>query len=169
MAQNLEDRNTATVISETAIFSLVMIISLVGNLLVFLAVYRNPRLRQPSNYYIISLALSDILQALYSMPLTVASLATGRWPFGSSMCFFSAICKLSLANISIYTMALMALNRYYKIVKPAKYQTMFKKKFITVTASLVWVTSALIVLLVEFAFGFKVKPNPGFAACVIEF
>ena len=62
--QRLDQRQPATMVFETAIFSLVMFGSLFGNLLVCFAVYRNPTLRQPSNYYIMSLALSDILQAL---------------------------------------------------------------------------------------------------------
>ena len=74
----LEERNTATVVVETAIFSLVMALSLFGNLLVCYAVYKNPRLRCPSNYYIISLAFSDIFQALCTMPLSIVMLATGN-------------------------------------------------------------------------------------------
>ena len=169
MPQDLEDRNTATVVSETAIFSLVMILSLIGNLLVCFAVYRNPMLRCPSNYYIISLALSDILQALCTMPLSAAFLASSRWPFGTSWCYVSAIMKLSLAIISLYTMTLMALNRYYKIVKASKYQATFKKKFIILTASIVWITPIFVWLLAVFAFGFLAKPNPHFGVCILDF
>ncbi|XP_020606216.1 neuropeptide FF receptor 2-like, partial [Orbicella faveolata] len=165
MAQNLEDRNTATVVSETAILALVMILSLVGNLLVCFAVYRNPRLRCPSNYYIISLALSDILQALCTMPLSVAFLATGGWPFGTSLCYLSAIVKYSLAKISIYTMVLMAINRYYKIVKPAKYQTTFKKRFIIITASLVWVIFITYSIIAAFVIGSDANDDQSFALC----
>lgn len=169
MTQGLEDRNTATVVSETAIFSVVMILSLVGNLLVCFAVYRNPRLRCPSNYYIISLAMSDILQALCTMPLSVAFLASSRWPFGTSLCYISAVSKLSLAKISLYTMALMALNRYYKIVKASKYQATFKKKFIIVTTSMAWVTPIFVWLLAAFAFGFNAEPKPQFGVCILDF
>ena len=169
MTQNLGDRNTATVVSETAILSLVTILSLAGNLLVCLAVYRNPRLRCPSNYYIISLALSDVLQALCTMPLSIVFLAAGRWPFGTSLCYFSAIVKYSLAKISIYTMVLMAVNRYYKIVKPAKYQTTFKRRFIVMTASLGWVIFTTYAIIAAFVIGSNVKEDQGFAICVIQY
>ena len=89
-----EERYIAIVVTETTIFALVMIISFLGNLLVCYAVYRNPRLRNPSNYYIISLALTDILQASCSMPFSVAYLATGEWSFGTAACAFNAIFKL---------------------------------------------------------------------------
>jgi len=164
-----EDRNTATVVLETAILSLVMILSLVGNLMVCFAVYRNPKLRCPSNYCIIPLALSDILQALCTMPLFVAFLATGGWPFGTSLCYFSATAKYSLAKISIYTMVYMPINRYYKIVKPAKYQTIFQKRFIVTTASLVWVNFTKYAIIATFVIGSKAKDDQGFALCLIQY
>lgn len=166
--RQLEARQTAVVVSETTVFSLVMVLSLAGNLLVCYAVYRNPRLRHPSNYYIISLAVTDILQALCSMPLSIVLLATSRWPFGTPVCYFEAVITISLAKTSVYTMALMALNRYYKIVKPAKYLTIFKKKFIVITALLAWAIPIFLAFLGAFAFGQRAKPNPGYGICMLE-
>ena len=145
-----------------------MVLSLFGNLLVCYAVYRNPRLRCPSNYYIISLALSDIFQALCTMPLSIGLLATSDWPFGTSACYFLAISKLSLTKISIYTMALMALGRYYKIVKPATYQSTFKRKFIIATGLLAWVVPILDSIFAAFVFDFDASLQPGLAICKIE-
>ncbi|XP_020606214.1 histamine H2 receptor-like [Orbicella faveolata] len=166
--QILNQRQKATVVLETIIFSLVMFLSLFGNLLVCSAVYRNPRLRQPSNYYIIFLALSDILQALFTMPLSVGMLATSNWRYGIPTCYFMVISMLSLAPASIFTMTLMALDRYYKIVNPIKYQNIFTKKFIIVTGALAWIAPILNSILTVFAFGFGVSPHPGLAICKIE-
>ncbi|XP_067051972.1 histamine H2 receptor-like [Acropora muricata] len=164
-----EERHIATVVTETTIFALVMIISFLGNLLVCYAVYRNPRLCNPSNYYIISLALTDILQASCSMPFSVAYLATGEWSFGTAACAFNAIFKLSLRKISVFNMALMALNRYYKVVKPNKYQAVFKPRNIVTTALLAWIIPMTFVIISVFVFDQEVKPNPGYAICVIQF
>ena len=166
--QTLDQRQTATAVLETAIFSLVMLLSLFWNLLVCFAVYRNTRLRQPSNYYIISLALSDILQALFTMPLSVGMLATGEWRNGIPACYFMVISMLSLTSTSIFTMTLMALNRYYKVVKPAKYQNIFTRRFIIVTGALAWIASIFYSILTVFAFDFDVSPHPGLAICKIE-
>ena len=164
----LDQRQTATVVLQTAIFSLVMFLSLFGNLLVCFDIYRNTRLRQPSNYYIISLALSDILQALFTMPLSVGMLATGEWRNGIPACYFMVISMLSLASTSIFTMTLMALNRYYKIVKPAKHHNIFTKRFIIVTGALAWIASIFDSILIVFAFGFDVSPHPSLTICKIE-
>ena len=165
----LQDRSIATVVTETTTFALVMIISFLGNLLVCYAVYRNPRMHSPSNYYIISLALTDILQASCSMPFSVAYLATGEWSFGTAACEFVTVFKLSLTKISAFNMALMALNRYYKVVKPNKYQTIFKPRNIVITALLAWIIPMTFVILSVFVFDQEAKTNPGYAICAIQF
>ena len=164
----LKDRRIATVVTETTIFGLVTIVSFLGNLLVCCAVYRNPRLRNPSNYYIISLALTDILQASCAMPFSVAYLATGEWSFGTSACEFVAILKLSMTKTSAFNMTLMALNRYHKVVKPNKYRAIFKPRNIVTTAYLAWIIPMTFLILSVFAFNEKVVPRPGYAMCLIE-
>ena len=165
----LQDRSLAVVVTETTIFALVMITSFLGNLLVCYAVYRNPRLRNPSNYYIISLALTDILQASCCMPLSVAYLALGEWSFGIAACKFVAILKLSLTKVSAFNMALMALNRYYKVVKPNKYRAVFKQRNIVTTALLAWIIPMTFVILSVFVFDHEAKPSRGYAICTVEF
>ena len=166
--QQLQGRHVAIMVFESFLFIFVMVLSLFGNLLVCYAVYRNPRLRCPSNYYIISLAMTDILQALCTMPLSVVFLSTGQWPFGKGLCYSSAITKFVLTKASVYTMALMALNRYYKIVKPSKYQALFKKKFIVITAVLVYAMTIFVALVSAFALDQATKPSPGYAVCVTQ-
>jgi len=63
----------------------------------------------------------------------------------------------------------MALNRYYKIVKPSKYQAIFKKNFIVITASVAWAIAIFVALLVAFVFGEGAKPSPLHAVCVLQF
>ncbi|KAJ7374644.1 G-protein coupled receptor 1 [Desmophyllum pertusum] len=67
----LADREMSTTIIECVIFSLMFVTALVGNLFVCLAFFKNPTLnRSLNNYFIISLAASDILMALLVEPLT---------------------------------------------------------------------------------------------------
>ena len=53
-------------------------------------VYRNARLRTSTNLYIISLAISDIINAVIVMPFIGGVLITGKWPFGEAVCDFHA-------------------------------------------------------------------------------
>lgn len=61
----LPNRGLIIVIIEASVCLLLNIISFLGNALVCLAVYKNPKLRSTINMYIIALAVSDLLCAVH--------------------------------------------------------------------------------------------------------
>ena len=63
----------------------------------------------------------------------------------------------------------MALNRYYKVVKQNRYQAVFKPRNIVTTALLAWIIPMTFVIISVFVFDQEVKPNTGYAICVIQF
>ena len=74
----LQNRSLAEVIIEASICLTMNVLSIVGNVLVCLAVYKNPKLRSSTNLYIIALAASDLLCATAEMPSASAVLIT-QW------------------------------------------------------------------------------------------
>ena len=60
-------------------------------------------------------------------------------------------------------------NGYYKVVKPNKYQAVFKPRNIVTTALLAWIIPMTFVIISVFVFDQEVKPNTGYAICVIQF
>ena len=61
--------------------------SFFGNLLLGIAVVRNSTLRRTvPNMYIITLAVSDFLMSLVGIPLSLAALIVGEWPFNNFIC-----------------------------------------------------------------------------------
>ena len=123
----MADLGPAVTIAETSVCLLMNFISLNGNLLVCLAVYKNPRLRTTTNIYIIGLALTDLLSAMFVMPFTAGVLVTRKWPFGNFYCNIQAF----LVNFGLFTstsiMGLTAFNRYMRIVHTNRYNTLFSR------------------------------------------
>ena len=66
-------RGTALIVVESCILFLFNVEALVGNLLVCIALYRNPALRTVTNYFVFSLALTDLSMAIFVMPFSVIS------------------------------------------------------------------------------------------------
>lgn len=54
-------------------YSLVFVVGLVGNLLVVLVVFRNPCMRSVTNYFLVNLAMADILVCLFCVPINLMS------------------------------------------------------------------------------------------------
>lgn len=66
--------------------AVVLVIGLLGNCLVWFAVWRNPRMRSATNIFLVNLAVADFLVILICLPPTVAEDITGVWYLGQEMC-----------------------------------------------------------------------------------
>ena len=137
MVGTLEPRSTAITVVEAGAMIALNIISLLGNVLVCLSVYRNNRLRTTTNLYIIALAVTDLIAATLVMPPATGVLITGRWPFGETACQIHAYFGLFAVYVSPVTMGLTALNRYTRICKSdQQYNLFFSKKKISYFSSI---------------------------------
>ena len=68
-------------------------------------------------------------------------LVTSQWPFNDSTCQLQGYIVITLAVASVHTLALMAVNGYFRIVKPSKYRRYFTKKKTTIMILLSWFCS----------------------------
>ena len=137
MVGTLESRSTALKVVEAGAMIALNIISLLGNVLVCLSVYRNNRLRTTTNLYIIALAVTDLIAATLVMPPATGVLITGRWPFGETACQIHAYFSLFAVYVSPVTMGLTALNRYIRICKSdQQYNLYFSRIFLDICCSL---------------------------------
>jgi len=61
----------------TFLLIIIIILTLLGNSLVIRAFFAFRKLRNVTNYFVVSLAVTDILVAVFSMPVWAAYLLTG--------------------------------------------------------------------------------------------
>ncbi|OWK12001.1 NMUR2 [Cervus elaphus hippelaphus] len=73
----------------TVVYALIFVVGVVGNLLVCLVILRHQTMKTPTNYYLFSLAVSDLLVLLLGMPLEVYEMWR-NYPFlfGPVGCYF---------------------------------------------------------------------------------
>ena len=81
-----KNRGVVLVVCETASYLLTLSLGITGNLFVLLSVYRNTQLRTIPNYFIASLAISDLLLPLLCAPQSITAVIFGRWPFNQDVC-----------------------------------------------------------------------------------
>ena len=169
MANDLGSRSSSMVILEGSLLVVLNILSLIGNVLVCLSVYRNPRLRTPTNLYIIALALSDLLSATFVMPIAEMILFTGKWPFGERLCQFHAFISLFVIYVSPATMSLTAINRYVRICRTnASYKKIFSPKKSRFCLAFVWLFVACYIGIPRVAEVQGFEFVPGYAQCSIK-
>ena len=169
LSLELPKRSDHLLWTETVLFALINLAAFFGNLSVCFAVYRNQRLRTLTNMFVVALAVSDILISMCSMPFSVATLFRGRWIFDVNLCRFQGFAMFTLALASLQTMGVIAVSRYFCVVRPGKFITLFNKQRIFMYIALVWLVALLgsVPPLLFEKGGYKFQPSK--AMCMYPF
>jgi neuropeptide Y receptor len=78
-------------------YCIIFLLALAGNGLVCHVVKSCPHMRTVTNYYIVNLAVGDILMALFCVPFSsVSTLLLQYWPFGAEMCQIVSYSQVSM-------------------------------------------------------------------------
>ena len=144
------------------------VLSLTGNTLVCVSVYKNTRLRTATNLYIIALATSDLLSAVLVMPLGTGVLITSKWVFGEAVCQLHAFFSLFVIYVSPVTMGLTAVNRYVRICKSGQqYKRLFSARKSHILLAFVWTFVACYTVVLHLTGLQAYEFVPGYAQCSI--
>ena len=165
----LHARPTHLIWIETFLFSVMNVAAFMGNLFVCYVVYKKSRLRTIPNIFVVALAASDILMSTFCVPFSVVTLARGRWIFGKRFCRFHGFGVFTFGLASLFTMGIIAISRYFRVVKPERYIVLFKTTKTMTYIAVVWV-AALLGSVPPFFFknvGFEFQP--GKAMCLYNF
>ena len=139
-------RASGLIAAELCIFVLMDALALFGNILVCLAFYRNSSLRTVTNYFILSLALSDLSMAVFVMPLKAASTFTSEWVAGDVGCKIDYFFANISAGTSLLAVMLLAVNRYFRVGRPKAYDTVFSSKRSLSMAVSVWIITIAVLI-----------------------
>lgn len=118
--------------------------AVLGNALVIISVFRHRKLRIITNYYVVSLALADLLVALCVMTFNASVELTGRWNFSSFMCDVWNSLDVYFCTVSILHLCCISVDRYYAIVRPLQYPITMTHRTVSFMIANVWLMPASI-------------------------
>ncbi|XP_052470825.1 melatonin receptor type 1A-like [Carassius gibelio] len=123
-----------------------IIVDVLGNLLVIVSVFRNRKLRKAGNAFVVSLAVADLVVAIYPYPLVLTAIFNDRWIAGDIHCQISGfLMGLSVIG-SIFNITGIAINRYCYICHSLKYDKLFSNKNTVCYVILVWALTILAIV-----------------------
>ncbi|XP_075228421.1 octopamine receptor beta-1R-like [Lycorma delicatula] len=123
----------------------IIMAALFGNLLVIVSVMRHRKLRVITNYFVVSLALADMLVAIWAMCFNASvELTNGRWLFGYFMCDVWNSLDVYFSTVSILHLCCISVDRYYAIVQPLDYPLIMTHSRLVVMLATVWCSPALV-------------------------
>ena len=115
---------TAEKIGATIAYSLIFVVSLIGNSLIGIIVYKTQTLRKPINYCIVNMAMSDLLYPIFEFPRILTYSYVHSWlisgPLGQALCKLSPFLGNVSAVVSIQSLVLIAVDRFGAVVFPLR-------------------------------------------------
>lgn len=131
-------------IGTAVVLSMIIIVTIVGNILVILSVFTYKPLRIVQNFFIVSLAVADLTVAILVLPLNVAYSIRGRWDFGIHICKMWLTSDVLCCTASILNLCAIALDRYWAITDPINYAQKRTVERVLLLIFGVWVLSLVI-------------------------
>lgn len=110
--EELRDFDTVEKIFIGTMLAIITAVTVMGNTLVVIAVCVVKKLRQPSNYLLVSLAVADLSVALVVMPFVIVTdLTGGKWLFGEVFCNIFIGMDVMCCTASIMTLCVISVDR----------------------------------------------------------
>ncbi|XP_059199186.1 neuropeptide Y receptor type 2 [Centropristis striata] len=123
-------------------YSTIILFGVIGNSLVIYVVYKFKNLRTVTNFFIVNLAVADLLVNTLCLPFTLVYTLYGEWKFGQVLCFMLPCAQGMAVHVSTITMNVIALDRHRSIIYHT--ETKMSKDMCAVVIIITWAVSALL-------------------------
>ncbi|XP_072924042.1 melatonin receptor type 1A-like [Hemitrygon akajei] len=144
--ERLPERRVWVTSALATVLIFTIVVDLLGNSLVIVSILKNKNLRKVGNAFVISLAIADLLVAIYPYPLILIAIFRNGWVHGHTHCQMSGL-LMGLSVIgSIFNITAIAINRYCYICHGLNYNRIFSHRKTFCYVSLVWMLTSLAVI-----------------------
>lgn len=129
----------ASIIGQICFNIIIIIAALLGNTMVIVVVSSTRKLRKPTNYFIVSLAVSDILIVATIVPFHVHHYLNFMvWDLGRDVCVMWIFMDFLSSAASTTNVALIAIDRFLALSYPFKYQRLVDGRRAAIVIFAVW-------------------------------
>ena len=151
---------------KTIALSLILIVSLVGNSLIGIIVYKTPNLRKPINYLIANMTLSDLLFPIFLLPMRLLHLHVDSWLIsgllGQILCKLLAFLVEASSLVSVQSLVLIAVDRFGAVVVPLR-SPLISRKLCPFFILTTWIVAMAVTS--PYLFAYKLVENPEEMKC----
>ena len=153
---NVLDNSISVKLGLILVFSTIMLSSLVGNALILVIVYQRKDFRKTTNYFIVNMAISDLVYHISVIPLRIAKIASSstRWPLSSTTGVFCKAIKFLASTsyaVSAGSLVCIAVDRFVAVIFPMKAH-LVSSRLRTIVIAAIWILTGMINALLLYAY-----------------
>ncbi|XP_055042874.2 trace amine-associated receptor 4-like [Misgurnus anguillicaudatus] len=134
-------RPTVVKVALYAFFSIMILITVFGNLLIIISISHFKQLQSPTHLLVQSLAVCDCLMGSLVMPYSMVRSVEGCWFLGDVICKVHSSLDMTFCFSSLIHLSLISIDRYWAICDPLKYKMRITNNTVTVLITLTWIFS----------------------------
>ncbi|XP_055042116.2 trace amine-associated receptor 4-like [Misgurnus anguillicaudatus] len=134
-------RLTVVKVAIYAFISLMILMTIFGNLLIIISISHFKQLQSPTHLIVQSLAVCDCLLGLLVMPYNMVRSVEGCWFLGDIICKVHSSLDMTFCFSSLIHLSLISIDRYWAICDPLKYKMRITNNTVTGFITLTWIFS----------------------------
>lgn len=158
------------VIPVTVVYASIFLTGIIGNISTCIVITRNKSMHTATNYYLFSLAVSDLLLLVSGLPAEMY-LVWCKYPyiFGEGFCVLRGLAAETSVNASVLTITAFTVERYVAICHPFLSQTLSKLSRAIKLILVIWLVALSFALPQALQFGvMQHSGNPDMVMCTVK-
>ncbi|NP_001036977.1 pyrokinin-1 receptor-like isoform X2 [Bombyx mandarina] len=152
-------------------YAVIFIVGILGNTSTCVVIARNRSMHTATNFYLFSLAISDIILLVCGLPLELYRLWNPfTYPLGEAQCITIGLASETSANATVLTITAFTMERYIAICRPFMSHTMSKLSRAVRFIIAIWVFALCTAVPQAMQFGIVsyVENGQSMSACTVK-
>lgn len=160
---------SSNLLSVCVINSILSAVTIFGNSMILLAIFKTPGLRTNSNFFIASLAVADFFVGLVMNPLYAVKAGMAVDVNSHPLTIAAAVVTLQTLTATTYNLCCVSIDRYLAIVAVFRYESYVTTERCLRFIGLVWVCSFIVPLPRLFITEFHALPRLWLVSYIVVF
>lgn len=158
------------VVPLSIVYAFIFIVGVLGNVSTCIVISKNRSMATATNYYLFSLAISDMLLLVTGLPPEMYHIwSPEKYVFGQAFCIIQSLAAEMSANASILTITAFTVERYLAICHPFLSHTMSKLSRVVWLIVAIWLIALCLAIPqgIQFGIEYEVKDGKENSLCTV--